>query len=117
MLRSLCAKPFLLSLVLSCLACACDSGEDRGSGGAGQARPGVPEAVEEGKTGFIVPPRDSEALARAVIRLLRDEKLRRQMGENAYRKLKEDFSWDGIALRTVEVYEKAIEARRRGKAQ
>ena len=77
----------------------------------------VPEAVEEGKTGFIVPPRDSEALARAVIRLLRDEKLRRQMGENAYRKLKEDFSWDGIALRTVEVYEKAIEARRRGKAQ
>ncbi len=47
MLRSLCAKPFLLSLVLSCLACACDSGEDRGSGGAGQAQPGVPEAVED----------------------------------------------------------------------
>jgi glycosyltransferase involved in cell wall biosynthesis len=76
----------------------------------------VPEAVEEGKTGFIVPPRDSEALAQAVIRLLRDEKLRRQMGENAYKKLKEDFSWDKIAQRTIEVYEKAIEARRRGKA-
>ncbi|MFC1969668.1 glycosyltransferase family 4 protein [Chloroflexota bacterium] len=76
----------------------------------------VPEAVEEGKTGFIVPPRDSEALARAVIRLLRDEKLRRQMGENAYQKLKEDFSWDNIARRTIEVYKKAIEARRKGKA-
>jgi starch synthase len=77
----------------------------------------VPEAVEEGKTGFVVPTRDSEALAHAVIRLLKDEKLRRQMGENAYKKLKEDFSWDNIAQRTLEVYRKAIQARRRGKAQ
>lgn len=74
----------------------------------------VPEAVEEGKTGFIVPPREPEALARAVIMLLRDEKLRKQMGENAYRKLKEDFSWGTIAQRTIEVYNKALAARRRG---
>jgi len=76
----------------------------------------VPEAVEEGKTGFIVPPGDPEALAHAVIRLLRDEKLRRQMGENAYRKLKKDFSWDNIARRTLEVYKKTIQARRKTKA-
>lgn len=75
----------------------------------------VPEVVEEGKTGFIVPPRDAEALARAVVTLLRDEKLRKQMGNNAYHKLKEDFSWDNIVLRTIEVYDKAIEARRKEK--
>ena len=77
----------------------------------------VPESVEDGKTGFVVPPRDPEALAQAVIRLLRDERLRKQMGENAYKKLKEDFSWDNIALRTLEVYKKAIGARRRRKAK
>jgi len=73
----------------------------------------IPEVVDDGETGFIVPPRDSEALAEAVIRLLKDEKLRKEMGENAYRKLKEDFSWDKIAEKTIEVYKKAIEARRK----
>jgi glycosyltransferase involved in cell wall biosynthesis len=73
----------------------------------------IPEIVEDGVTGLIVPPRDSEALAQAVIRLLKDEKLRRQMGENAYKKLKEDFSWDNIAQRTIEVYTKAIQGRRK----
>jgi glycosyltransferase involved in cell wall biosynthesis len=68
----------------------------------------IPEIVDDGKTGVIVPPRDSQALAQAIIKLLKDGKLRREMGENAYRKLKEDFSWDKIAERTIQVYEKAM---------
>jgi glycosyltransferase involved in cell wall biosynthesis len=68
----------------------------------------IPEIVDDGVTGFIVPPRDPEALADAIIGLLKDEKLRRQMGENAYKKLKTDLSWDKIAEKTIEVYEKAI---------
>jgi glycogen synthase len=31
------------------------------------------------------------------------------MGENAYKKLKTDMSWDKIAEKTIEVYKKAIE--------
>lgn len=68
----------------------------------------IPEVVDDGKTGFVVPPRDSKALADAVIKLLKDEKLRKEMGENAYKKLKEDFSWDKIAEKTIEVYKAAI---------
>ena len=68
----------------------------------------VPEIVDDGVTGFIVPPRNPEALAEAIIKLLKDEKLRRQMGENAYKKLKTDLSWDKIAEKTIEVYKKAI---------
>jgi len=68
----------------------------------------ISEVVDEGKTGFVVPPRDSQALAEAVIRLLKDKRLRKEMGENAYNKLKNDFSWGRIAKRTIEVYEKAI---------
>ena len=38
----------------------------------------------------------------------RDERKRKQMGENAYKKMKEDLSWDKIAEKTIEVYKEAI---------
>ena len=71
----------------------------------------IPEIVDDGVTGFIVPPRNPEALADAIVKLLKDDKLRREMGENAYKKLKRDLSWDKIAEKTIEVYKKAIAAK------
>lgn len=71
----------------------------------------VPEIVDDGKTGLVVPPRDSRALAQAIITLLKDNRLRKEMGENARKKLKEDFSWDRITEKTIRVYEKAIKSR------
>jgi glycosyltransferase involved in cell wall biosynthesis len=68
----------------------------------------IPEIVDDGVTGFIVPPKNPEALADAIVKLLKDGKLRKQMGENAYKKLKTDLSWDNIAEKTIEVYKKAI---------
>lgn len=68
----------------------------------------LPEVVEHGETGYIVPPRDSIRLAEAIIDLLKDSGKRKRMGENAYKKANEELSWDGIALKTVEVYKKAI---------
>lgn len=69
----------------------------------------MPEVVDNGKTGFIVPPKDSEALAEAIIKLLKDDKLRKEMGETAYKKMKEELSWDKIAEKTIEVYKGAIQ--------
>ncbi len=69
----------------------------------------IPEIVDDGITGFIVPPRNTEALADAIVKLLKNEDLRKQMGETAYKKLKTDLSWDNIAEKTIEVYKKAIE--------
>lgn len=69
----------------------------------------LPEVIEDGKTGYIVPPRDVLALANAIINLLKDEKSIIQMGENAYKKLMtEEMSWDKIADRTIEVYKETI---------
>lgn len=68
------------------------------------------EMVENGTTGFIVPPKNVNALAEAIIKLLKDDKLRQKMGENAYKTVKEKFSWDKIAQRTLQVYEEAIDA-------
>jgi glycosyltransferase involved in cell wall biosynthesis len=69
----------------------------------------IPEIVDDGVTGFIVPPRDQKALAEAIVKLLKDEDLRREMGENAYKKLKTDLSWDKIVEKTIKVYKEAID--------
>ena len=66
------------------------------------------EAVDEGKTGFIVPPRDSKSLARALIRLLNDDQLRRTMGKNALLKVNGVLSWESVAEKTLGVYEEAL---------
>ena len=66
------------------------------------------EAVDEGKTGFIVPPRDSKSLAQALIRLLNDDQLRRAMGKNALLKVNGVLSWESVAEKTLSVYEEAL---------
>jgi glycosyltransferase involved in cell wall biosynthesis len=66
----------------------------------------IPEIVDDEKTGLIVPPKNSKALADAIIKILKDAELRKKMGENGYLKLKTDLSWDRIAEKTIEVYKK-----------
>ena len=46
---------------------------------------GVPEMLEDGKTGLLIPPNDASALADAVIRLLRDKDEARRLAETARR--------------------------------
>lgn len=52
---------------------------------------GLPDAVVDGVTGFVVPPGDIEALTQALLRLLADEALARRLGENARRRIEEHF--------------------------
>lgn len=68
---------------------------------------GLPDVVLEGQTGFLVPPKDSRGLAEAVITILRDAKLRRQMGQRARDLADSELSWKHIALKTYEVYKKS----------
>jgi glycosyltransferase involved in cell wall biosynthesis len=65
---------------------------------------GVPEAVLEGKTGFLVPPGDSAALAGALSRLLAEPVAREEMGESGRRLVAEKFSLDAMVKGLLGVY-------------
>ncbi|MCC6456092.1 MAG: glycosyltransferase family 4 protein [Caldilineaceae bacterium] len=70
---------------------------------------GLPTQVEEGHTGFLVPPGDVEALADRVVQLLQDKALSRQLGLNGKHKLDTEWSGPVLARQMVAVYHKAID--------
>jgi glycosyltransferase involved in cell wall biosynthesis len=65
---------------------------------------GLPEVVEDGVTGLVVPRGDSEALARAIGSLLADPQRRRQMGQAGRERALRLFDWDRTALQFEELY-------------
>ena len=44
---------------------------------------GIPEMIEDGRTGLLVPPHDADALAAAIVRLLKDHPLADTLGRAA----------------------------------
>lgn len=69
---------------------------------------GSKEIIGSGKDiGVLVPPRDPEALAGAIIRFLEDPKMIAMFGENARKAVVSRFTWEGVAKETLEVYEHA----------
>jgi len=69
---------------------------------------GISDAVKNGKNGLLVPPKNSEALADAIIYLLEGEDVRERMGKNGKEKVK-NYSWERITEMTEEVYKSLIE--------
>ena len=70
---------------------------------------GMPEVVEHGKTGLIVPPEDPTALAEAIAQLLSDESLRTRMGQAGIDRAAKIFSWQAIATSLQQQYELIVE--------
>jgi glycosyltransferase involved in cell wall biosynthesis len=62
------------------------------------------EIIETGKTGLLIPPEDNLALQNAIINLMSDNLLRRQMGENGHMKMRNELSWDKVISETIPVY-------------
>jgi glycosyltransferase involved in cell wall biosynthesis len=67
---------------------------------------GIPEVVEDGVTGTLVPPRDHQAMASAIVTLLADPHRRQAMGAAGHERLKERFTVERMISATVSVYER-----------
>jgi glycosyltransferase involved in cell wall biosynthesis len=65
---------------------------------------GIPEIVIDGETGLLIEPEDDAALAAALSRVLADNELARELGENLHHRVVNDFSWK----RAYEEYRKLI---------
>ena len=73
---------------------------------------GMPEAIDDGVEGFLVPPRDIDAMAAAIERFARDRQLCATMGRAARARAVAEFSLD----RQVETFERIYESVRRGRS-
>jgi glycosyltransferase involved in cell wall biosynthesis len=69
---------------------------------------GIPLAVEDGRTGLLVPERDPEALLDALRRLLADPAAARSMGERGRGRAEAELTWDAVAARYREGYLAAL---------
>jgi L-malate glycosyltransferase len=72
----------------------------------GSAVGGIPEVVDDGVTGLLVPPRDASALGAAIVRLLRDSGLRETLGRAGRRRLETRFTADRMVHETLTVYQR-----------
>ncbi len=66
---------------------------------------GIPEAVEDGVTGLVVPVRNPVALAQGLLELLDDPERRRRLGASGRRRFRERFTADRMVEETLRVYE------------
>lgn len=73
---------------------------------------GIKTSVADGKTGYLVPPRDPQALAERLLRLLSDEASRDRMGWAARRRIEEYYTWERVSSLAagafLEITQKAV---------
>ncbi len=69
---------------------------------------GLNEIVTDGVSGFLVTPKDHRALADRIIRLCRNEELRRQFGEAGRKFVEQNYSIEAAAGKTLEYYESIV---------
>lgn len=69
---------------------------------------GMPELVEDGVCGLVVPPRDPKALAGAIAELAADPGRCRAMGEQAHRRIVEKFNTETTVEQTLALYRSVL---------
>ncbi len=69
---------------------------------------GIPEVVQHGYNGLLVEPENIKSFRYSMKNLVRDALFCKIMGKNARKTVEENYSWEAVAKRLVEVYEKSI---------
>jgi glycosyltransferase involved in cell wall biosynthesis len=69
---------------------------------------GVPEVVEDGINGYLVPPQRPDLLAEAIEKCLSFPALAQKMGEAGYQKVENEFTFEGQTKRLEGIYEEIL---------
>jgi len=64
----------------------------------------VYKIVKDGKTGFLVPPKDPKAMGQKILELLNDESLRKRMGKASRRLVENEYSWNVVSDKMLDCY-------------
>lgn len=74
---------------------------------------GITDVLQDEVHGLLVPPRNPEAAAQALVRLLRSPELRARLGGNGRRLVESSLTWDAVAARYRQVFEQVVAERGR----
>jgi glycosyltransferase involved in cell wall biosynthesis len=91
------------SSMLDALAC--------GTAVVGTRAGGIPEAIDHERTGLLVRPQHADELAAAIVRLLKDPKLRATLGAAGRAQVEREFSVEKMVEGTLAVYQSRLGAR------
>jgi len=69
---------------------------------------GIPEIVENGKTGLLIDPNDHKELAKAILEILTNDEIKKRFGLNGKKRLESLFTAEKFAKDTVSIYQKVI---------
>jgi glycosyltransferase involved in cell wall biosynthesis len=75
----------------------------------GSDAPGINDVIINGENGLLVPAKDPEALAKAILTLLTDTNLRRKLGQEARKLAIEKYCWNSVINKIEGVYHEAME--------
>jgi glycosyltransferase involved in cell wall biosynthesis len=73
---------------------------------------GTPDIVEDGVTGYLIPTRNPDALADAIVKMLSDRKSAKAMGARGRQKVTQEFSPERYIDKLSAIYEDLLERKR-----
>ena len=90
----------LPTVLLEAMACGCPA--------VATAVSGALDVIEDGVNGLLVPPRDPQGLAAAVVRLLGEPALAQRLGRAARRTIEERYSWEAVGSNYLAEYHRLV---------
>ena len=73
---------------------------------------GVPGVIENGETGFLVPPSSPDLLANACLVLIKDPELKKRMGKAGYTHVQEKYGMELMVNKTISLYQSLLQVAR-----
>ena len=73
---------------------------------------GVPGVIENGETGFLVPPSSPDLLANACLVLIKDPELKKRMGKAGYTHVQEKYGMELMVNKTISLYQSMLQVTR-----